>query len=147
MDDGQRLGAGLGDDLLHLRANFGQSVIPADRDEAAVGGALHRLSQPAVGIGPLSRAVTATAERSLGIGVLLHALDGPQPPVESGSDQAALAGAAVAQRCALNLGRARGGGLGLLGPPRGHRASAHSSQRSGGGGTLQEGSPGGIAVH
>ena len=91
--------------------------------------------------------MTATAERSLGIGVLLHALDGPQPPVESGGDQAALAGAAVAQRCALNLGRARGGGLGLLGPPRGHRASAHSSQRSGGGGTLQEGSPGGIAVH
>ena len=91
LNDGQGLRSRLSQDLLHLGPDLGKGIVPADGGEAAVFGPLHGLGQATIGIGPLGRTVAATAQRSLGIGMLFHALHGPQAPIEGSGDQTALA--------------------------------------------------------
>ena len=84
LDDGQGLWAVLGQYALHRLADFLKCGIPAYGLEAAVCGALHRLRQASVRIGPLGGAVAAAAERAFGVGMTPHALHRFQLSVHRG---------------------------------------------------------------
>ena len=62
LDDCQGFGAVLGQNVLHLGADFGKRGVPVDSFERTVGRAAHGLGQALVGIGDLRHAVTSTAD-------------------------------------------------------------------------------------
>ena len=101
LDDAERLGAVLRDDVLHALADFSEGGVPVDGLERAVVLAAQRLRHALVGVCHLGQAVAAPADVALRVGVHVAAAKRPQLAVHRGGHQAALAGTAVAQRRSL----------------------------------------------
>ena len=142
LDDCQGFGAVLGQNVLHLGADFGKRGVPVDSFERTVGRAAHGLGQALVGIGDLRHAVTSTADGALGVGMHVAAAQREQLAAQRGGHEAALAGAAVAERCAF-FALVRAFGVSHLGLPCAERAHARArrSQRRRGRRPLEERPP------
>ena len=96
LDDGERFGPVRRNDLLDFLADLGEGVVPAYRLKLARFGAAHRTREPFVGIRHLRKAVAASADVPLRVGMHVAAAKRPEPASHRRGNEPAFARAAVA---------------------------------------------------